>query len=46
MAIQFGAGRIYLSAESGGLTAQNTFGMQETPDNEQYVRNIVHWLDY
>jgi hypothetical protein len=45
VAIQFGAGRVYVSAESGGLTAQNTFGMQETPDNERYVRNIVHWLD-
>ena len=46
MAIQFGAGRVYISGESGGLTAQTSFGMQETPDNEQYVRNIVHWLDY
>ena len=45
VAIQFGAGRVYVSGESGGLTAQNSFGMQETPDNEQFVRNIVHWLD-
>lgn len=45
MAIQFGAGRVYISGESGGLTAQNSFGMHQTPDNEQYVRQIVHWLD-
>jgi hypothetical protein len=44
--IQFGAGRVYVSGESGGLTAQNRFGMQFTPDNEQYVLNIIHWLDY
>ena len=45
VAIQFGAGRVYVSGESGGLTAQSSFGMQETPDNEQFVRNIIHWLD-
>jgi len=45
VAIQFGAGRVYVSGESGGLTAQNTFGMQETPDNEQFLRNVIHWLD-
>jgi hypothetical protein len=39
-------GRVYVSAESGGLTAQDSFGMHETPDNEQYVRNVVHWLDF
>jgi hypothetical protein len=43
--IEFGAGRVYVSGESGSLTAQNSFGMQETPDNEQFVRNIIHWLD-
>lgn len=46
MAIQFGLGRVFVSAESGGLTAQDSFGMHETPDNEQYVRNVVHWLDF
>jgi hypothetical protein len=46
MAIEFGMGRVYVSAESGGLTAQDSFGMHETPDNEQYVRNVVHWLDF
>lgn len=45
VAIEFGAGRVYVSGESGSLTAQSTFGMQETPDNEQFVRNIIHWLD-
>jgi len=45
VAIEFGAGRVYVSSESGGLTAQSSFGMQETPDNEQFVRNIIHWLD-
>ena len=45
VAIRFGAGRVYVSGESGGLTAQNTFGMHLTPDNEQFVRNVVHWLD-
>jgi hypothetical protein len=44
IAIQFGAGRVYVSGESGGLTAQSSFGMHETPDNERYVRNILHWL--
>ena len=46
VAIQFGAGRVYVSGESGGLTAQNRFGMQFTPDNEQFVRNVIHWLDF
>jgi hypothetical protein len=45
VAIQFGAGRVYVSGESGGLTAQTGFGMQDTPDNEQFLRNVVHWLD-
>src|SRR5262249_8466792 len=46
VAIQFGAGRVYVSGESGGLTAQNSFGMQFTPGNEQFLRNIIHWLDH
>ena len=44
--IELGAGRVYVSGESGGLTAQDSFGMQFTPQNAQYVLNIVHWLDY
>jgi hypothetical protein len=46
VAIEYGAGRVYVSGESGGLTAQSSFGMHETPDNEQFVRNIIHWLDH
>jgi hypothetical protein len=45
VAIELGAGRIYVSGESGGLTAQNSAGMQFTPQNAQFVRNIVHWLE-
>jgi cysteine-rich repeat protein len=44
VAIQFGAGRVYVSGESGGLTVQG-FGMHETPDNEQFLLNLIHWLD-
>jgi hypothetical protein len=44
VAIRFGAGRVYVSGEAGGLTAQNTFGMQFTPDNERFLRNILWWL--
>jgi hypothetical protein len=45
VAIQFGAGRVYVSGESGGLTAQTSFGMQFTVGNEQFLRNVIHWLD-
>ena len=41
---QLGAGRIFVSGEAGGLTAQDSFGMQETPQNERYVRNVMWWL--
>ena len=44
VAIQLGAGRIFVSGEAGGLTAQDSFGMQETPQNERYVRNVMWWL--
>ena len=44
VAIEFGAGRIFVSGEAGGLTAQDSFGMQETPQNERYLRNILWWL--
>jgi hypothetical protein len=46
VAIQFGAGRVYVAGEAGSLTAQNTFGMQFTPENERYLLNVVDWLDY
>jgi cysteine-rich repeat protein len=45
VAIRFGLGRVFVSGEAGALTAQSSFGMQFTPDNEQYVLNIIHWLD-
>ena len=49
-AVRFGAGRVYVAGEAGGLTAQATFsgftfGMHVTPDNEQYLLNVVRWLD-
>jgi len=44
VAIRFGAGRIFVSGEAGGLTAQDSFGMQETPQNERYLRNVLWWL--
>ena len=44
VAIRFGAGRVYVSGEAGGLTAQGPFGMQFTPDNERFLRNILWWL--
>ena len=44
VAIRFGAGRVYVAGEAGGLTAQDGFGMQFTWDNERYVRNIAWWL--
>ena len=44
VAIRLGAGRVFVSAEAGGITAQNTFGMQFTPENERYLRNILWWL--
>jgi uncharacterized delta-60 repeat protein len=44
VAIEFGAGRIFVSGEAGGLTAQDSFGMQETPQNERYLRNVLWWL--
>jgi hypothetical protein len=45
VAIQLAAGRVYVSGEAGGLTAQVTFGMQFTPENERFLRNIIAWLD-
>lgn len=44
LAIRFGAGRVYVAGEAGGLTAQTTFGVQFAPDNERFVRNILWWL--
>lgn len=49
VAIQFGSGKVYVQAEASALSAQvkpsGMMGMQITPDNEQYLRNIIHWLD-
>jgi hypothetical protein len=45
VAIRYGNGKVYVAGEAGSLTAQNTFGMHMTPYNEQYLLNIIHWLD-
>jgi len=45
VAIQLGSGRVYVSGEAGGLTAQLAFGMQVTPENERFLRNVIAWLD-
>jgi len=44
VAIRFGAGRVFVAGEAGGLTAQGDFGMQFTAENERYLRNILWWL--
>ena len=45
VAVQLGSGRVYVSGEAGGLTAQLGFGMQATPENERFLRNVIAWLD-
>ena len=47
MTFRHGRGRVYASGEAAMFTAQpNNWGMQqEGIDNEQYLLNIVHWLD-
>ncbi len=49
LAFTLGDGRVYINGEAGGLTAQTVsgtlFGMHTTPQNEQYLLNVVHWLD-
>ncbi len=52
MAIKVGAGRVYLSSEAGMFTTQldadgNPWGMHvpTAEYNEQYLRNIIHWLE-
>jgi len=46
-----GAGRVYIGTEAAMYTAQlrptGPYGMQPSPahQNEQYLRNVVHWLD-
>jgi hypothetical protein len=46
--IRFGAGRVYVAGEAGGLTAQTDlvgrFGMHTIPDNQRYLRNVLWWL--
>ncbi|VAX01168.1 hypothetical protein MNBD_GAMMA22-2570 [hydrothermal vent metagenome] len=52
IALNVGAGRVYISGEAAMFTTQLTFdgvpwGMHiaSAAYNEQYLRNIVHWLD-
>jgi hypothetical protein len=49
LTIEFGAGRVYASGEAAMFTAQQfgttKFGMQVTPYNEQFLLNVLHWLD-
>jgi len=50
LAFQWGLGRVYCSGEAAMFTAQVSrtgaeFGMSATPDNEQYLLNIMHWFD-
>ena len=48
--VELGQGRAVVLAEAAMLTAQlsvqgNAIGMHQTPENEQFLRNILHWLD-
>ena len=51
LAIEYGQGRIYIHGEAASLTAQakgpNRLGIHDgySEDNEQYVLNLLHWLD-
>ena len=53
VAIRLDQGRVYVSGEAAMFTAQcrksncGCFGMQpgEPGDNEQFLLNILHWLD-
>ncbi len=52
MAIKVGAGRVYLSSEAAMFTTQlfddgTPWGMHvaSAAFNEQFLRNIIHWLD-
>jgi len=48
--VELGQGRVIVLAEAAMSTTQqsaagNPIGMHQTPDNEQFVRNVLHWLD-
>jgi hypothetical protein len=49
VALSYQSGRVYASAEAAMFTARSNargpWGMQVTDDNEQYLLNIIHWLD-
>jgi hypothetical protein len=50
MTLEYGQGLAYLSGEAGMFTEQinlvlnKTFGMADTPYDQQYILNIMHWL--
>ena len=48
--VELGRGRVIVLAEAAMSTTQvsaagNPVGMHQTPENEQFVRNVLHWLD-
>ena len=49
--VTYGEGRVYVSAEAAGFSAQTTgggtqqVGMQVTRFNERFVLSVMHWLD-
>ncbi len=49
LAFDFGAGRVYASAEftmfTATVDASGEKGMNAHPSNEQYLLNVVHWLE-
>lgn len=47
MAIELGAGRIYLYGDEGSLTGSRIHGLSDplSEDNVQLVLNVLHWLD-
>ena len=46
LAVRYGDGRVYVSSEAGGFTAQTVpGGFVDHPQNQQLVLNVIHWLD-
>jgi hypothetical protein len=49
MALELGSGRVYVSGDADMHTAliraEGAFGMHRTAHNEQYLLNVMHWLD-
>lgn len=48
--VELGRGRVIVLGEAAMSTTQvsaggNPVGMHQTPENEQFVRNVLHWLD-